>query len=101
MKHPDDVVTIIPALPGWRALYALSDAASSEAQPHEQPIAVWALIDEGRHGRHVVGYTAEEYIDTAECDQFVRYLAPGEKAADFQEQVDATYRAVTSRRRAA
>lgn len=75
------ILSLTPAMPNWRALYATIDQDGT----WEEPVACWALV-EVEDDRHVEGMVPSDMLglERAEAyeDQFVRYLAPGQQVDD-------------------
>jgi hypothetical protein len=87
---PPMILSLTPAMPNWRALFACIDPDGT----WEDPIACWALVEVIEGGdayRSVEGMISSDLIglERAEAyeDQFVRYLAPSQQASDFAEEV--------------
>lgn len=105
------VVQIMPAAPGWRAVWASLD----DGTPFADQIVCWALVDyseddDAVYWPAVTGarqaicgmYTGSDgWIDSPEGgDNFLGYLAPGESADIWAELARSKYERARNRREA-
>jgi len=81
------IVQIIPAQPGWEAVYALNE---EDGGIHRAPLVCWALVESGAAGglRHVTGMILKHGSDElfyAEWGRFLGYNYPG-ASIDWEEE---------------
>ena len=86
-----NILQIIPAMPGWRALYTVRDDGMVRLITH--PLVAWGLTEEEtRDGtfRSIEGYDAGSGIVDS-CHQqggFVRYLEPEENPEAYRVEAE-------------
>jgi hypothetical protein len=82
-KPQREIMQIISA-EGWQALYAIRPEENKNNPVLASPLACWALVQEKRN-RAVVGLDRTlSFCDQG--DNFLGYLAPGEKAKKWTEE---------------
>jgi hypothetical protein len=74
---PDTIVSLVPAQPGWRALYR----GEFDEEPESARVVAWALIESAGGDREVVGLV----IDPGDATRIVP--AP-EGASEFAPQFE-------------
>jgi hypothetical protein len=86
----ETIVSMVPAQPGWRALYAGWDERTG-GFTRRDVVAVWGLRETVSDGfRFVEGMVADEDgLELAESyrGQSLRYLAPGQSGEDFATEI--------------
>lgn len=71
------IVQIIPAQPGWEAVFALDE---EDGGIERVPLVCWALVESSSTGRQVIGMTSKDgthelmYVDWGD---FLGYSYPG------------------------
>jgi len=92
MKPGSRIIQIIPALPGWRAVYG------AEEGPLFRDVVCWGLIedmeeptkdDPSKGFRCVEGFAAGDMIDTVEDHtNFIGYAEPGDTEKNWETPVN-------------
>lgn len=87
--YKETIVSLTPALPGWRALTVGSDENGDSVWLDD--VAAWALMEHTADGyRYVEGLVSCEMgLESAEAieRQFLRYLSPGQTSEDFASEI--------------
>jgi len=81
---PERTILQIVAAHEWHAVYAVRPEGNNNNPVWVSPLACWALVQQGKN-RYVVGLDCTlSFCDQG--DNFLGYLAPGEKSSCWEEE---------------
>ena len=84
MTKSDRLIIDIAPVIGWYAVYAIRPEENKNNPVWIAPLALWALVEEDTR-RYVVGLDCTlDFCDQG--DNFLGYLAPGEKPEAWKEE---------------